>query len=245
VSPSQLALIEHEREVLRSRLRIRRYHADSETLFITIPNILHEELHSRLYQLFTLQLGVHGLGLSWRTFAHSRLPSHQGHAGGGGGGEGDSAGGPEVGRGGCDDWPTLVIEAGDSESLRHLRADMEWWFATSNHQVKIVILAKFDHARRTIVLEKWEEEAAQSRAGATNTRHSSTLVPVQKQHITITHDQTTIPATYNVTRGALVLEFRLLFLRNPGPGESDIVISVPLLVWYAAGVFTRVDQSGR
>jgi hypothetical protein len=179
---------------------------------------------------------------SWRAMAATKLSSHQGHSGGGGCGEGDSTGGPWAGRQGCDDWPTLVIEAGDSESLRQLRADMEWWFAASDHQVNIVILAKFDHARRMIVLEKWEEEAAPSRPGATNTRHSRTLRPVQKQHITITRDETTIPATYNVTSGALVLEFRLLFLRHPGPGESDFVLSVLDLEDYATGVWTLVDQ---
>lgn len=32
------------------------------------------------------------------------------------------------------------------------------WFSASNHGVKIVILAKFDHRQREIILGKWEEE---------------------------------------------------------------------------------------
>lgn len=46
-----------------------------------------------------------------------------------------------------------VFEAGDSESLDELPADMRWWFATSEHDVKIALLAKFDHRRHKIILE--------------------------------------------------------------------------------------------
>lgn len=41
----------------------------------------------------------------------------------------------------------------------------------------------------------------------------------------------TNPASYNVARGVLVLQFELLFLRDPGPGEGDIVVGIPELVW--------------
>jgi len=55
---------------------------------------------------------------------------------------------------GMNDWPTLVVEPGYSESLNHVRDDMRWWFSESKHDVKIVILAKFDHRRRCILLER-------------------------------------------------------------------------------------------
>ena len=57
-------------------------------------------------------------------------------------------------------WPTLVIAAGHSEPLDELHNDMRWWFRTSNHDVKIVILAKFDDQQQYILLEKWEEESS-------------------------------------------------------------------------------------
>jgi hypothetical protein len=38
--------------------------------------------------------------------------------------------------------------------MGQLRDDMRWWFERSGHQVKIVLLVKFDHCRRVIVLEK-------------------------------------------------------------------------------------------
>lgn len=31
---------------------------------------------------------------------------------------------------------------------------MAWWFSTSDHQVKIVLLAKFDRETHIIILEK-------------------------------------------------------------------------------------------
>ncbi len=107
-----------------SRWQLQRYHADSEILIITIPTDVHEQLHLALYKRIDLQITA------------------KGHPGGDGG-EGDSTGGPKPEREGHGTWPTL-IEAGDSESLPELRRDMRWWFSTSNHDVKIVLLAKFD-----------------------------------------------------------------------------------------------------
>ncbi|OTA97332.1 hypothetical protein M434DRAFT_296612 [Hypoxylon sp. CO27-5] len=153
------------------------------------------------------------------------------------GGEGDSAGGPIPERRGHDKWPTLVIEAGVNESLAQLRLDTEWWFAASNHDVKIVLLAKLDSSQRMITLEKWVEEPVAARSGATTTRRSAALRPILQQTITIRRNEATSPISYNVTRGALVLEFRLLFLQSPGSGEGDIIISVSDLQWYAECVW--------
>jgi hypothetical protein len=117
---------------------------------------------------------------------------------------------------------------------------MQWWFAASDHDVKIVLLAKFEHSRRTITLERWEEEAIGTRPGVTTTRHVVAVQPVLRQTITITQDLTTDPVSYNVTSGALVLGFRLLFLRDPGPGEGDFILSVQQLEAYAEDVWAEV-----
>ena len=167
--------------------------------------------------------------------------AREGHPGGDGG-EGDSSGGPIPDRQEHEKWPTLVIEAGDSESLPQLRADMKWWFSTSNHDVKIVILAKFNPGQRSILLEKWEEEERAPQQGAATTRWAAAIEPVLQQAITITYDNIGDPrntASYTVNGGALVLEFRLLFLRDPGPGEGDIVVSIPDLQSYAVRVCPR------
>jgi hypothetical protein len=102
---------------------------------------------------------------------------------------------------------------------------LRWWFLTSNHDVKIMIFAKFNHGQRLILLDKWEEEERAAREGAATTRWSAVIEPVLQQAITITNDNTGDPrntASYTVNGGVLVLEFRLLFLRDPSLGEGDL-----------------------
>ncbi|KAL6881635.1 hypothetical protein HDV57DRAFT_496906 [Trichoderma longibrachiatum] len=118
---------------------------------------------------------------------------------------------------------------------------MRWWFSVSDHQVKIVLLAKFDHRLQQILIERWEEEAA-TRPGATTTRRAATFgasQPVLQQSITITRDPT---GSYQVVRGDLVLSFRLLFLRDPGPQEGDVIIPTRDLQRYAGLVWLAVED---
>ncbi|ETS03995.1 hypothetical protein M419DRAFT_55338, partial [Trichoderma reesei RUT C-30] len=78
-------------------------------------------------------------------------------------------------------------------SLTALRDDMRWWFTASDHQVKIVLLSKFDHQRQQIIIERWEEDS-QTRPGATTTRRAAAVgavQPVLRQSITITRDAAT------------------------------------------------------
>ena len=177
---------------------------------------------------------------TWKTIGTATYRA-QGHPSGDGG-EGDSAGGPIPSHDGRNAWPTLVIEAGDSKSLRELHNNMDWWFNTSNHDVKIVILTKFNHSHSEILLEKWEE-TLQPVAGATTTRAATAighmLTPILRQSITITRNAATNPPSYNVAGGALVLSFRLLFLRDSDPTEGDIVYSVPDLQFYAERVWAQ------
>ena len=164
--------------------------------------------------------------------------AQQGHIGQYSVGEGDSTGGPNPQCWIKGAWPTLVVLAGDSEPLSELRNDMRWWFSASEHQVKIVLLAKFEHTRRALILEKWEEEPSMTRPGAATTRHAAAArQPVLRQAITVTEDITTNPVSYNVAGGELVLGFRVLFLRDPGPGEGDCVLSVQELQAYAEDVY--------
>ncbi|KAI1355419.1 hypothetical protein F5Y01DRAFT_175006 [Xylaria sp. FL0043] len=218
--------------------RIRRYHANTGILIITIPTRLHEALHLNLWRKITNKIDRNQED-EWQPIGNTTFRS-RGHPGGDGG-EGDSSGGPSPLRDGPEAWPTLVIEAGDSESLSALRDDMRWWFSASDHDVKIILLAKFDHRSQRIIIERWEEEAP-NRQGATNTRRVTrghALQPVLRQSIAITRDIST--DSYHVTRGALVLSFRLLFLRDPDPQEGDYIISIAELQAYAQ----RVWSSGR
>jgi|SRR3569833_1182467 len=229
--------------------RFRRFSAESGILIITIPTDLHEKLHTWIWENTRDSIVQMGLRRGWNTMGSKTLRA-QGHPGGDGG-EGDSTGGPKPQRGNQGDWPTLVIEAGDSETLSELKKDMEWWFSTSNHQVKIVLLAKFDHGNNRIILEKWIEIPTAPRQGATTTpayaRAAIRLVPDRSQLITIirnpgitdTDPNRFHPTSYTVTSGALRLEFDRLFLRQPGQGEGDVVISVQLLQEYAGDVWQQ------
>jgi hypothetical protein len=119
---------------------------------------------------------------------------------------------------------------------------MRWWFTASDHEVKIVLLTKFDHMNQRIITEWWEE-GQQTRPGATTTRRAAAtnfLQPVLQQSITITRDVTN--DSYHVTGGALVLPFRPLFLRDPGSQEGDFIISIPELTDYARYVWEVVED---
>ncbi|KAL7625805.1 hypothetical protein AAE478_005028 [Parahypoxylon ruwenzoriense] len=235
VSPPDFTAIKREREARGRKIRFH-YYADWKILIVTIPTSIHEHLHLELYDQYMEQLAQRGLRRSWTSIGATALGV--GYPGGSEG-EADSSGGPNPPRNGPEAWPTLVIEAGYSQSRNLLRAKMRWWFSTSNHDVKIVILATFDRNQREILLEKWHEEAA-SRPGATTTRSAGILQPGSQQIIAITQDPNTNPVSYNVARGALVLEFRLLFLRDPGPGEGDFVFNIPDLQFYAERVWSQV-----
>ncbi|PTB76207.1 hypothetical protein M440DRAFT_1333493, partial [Trichoderma longibrachiatum ATCC 18648] len=57
-------------------------------------------------------------------------------------------------------------------SLHALQDDMRWWLTASDHQVKMVLLSKFDHRLQQIIIERWEEDT-QTRPGATTTRRAA------------------------------------------------------------------------
>ncbi|KAK3356970.1 hypothetical protein B0T25DRAFT_589382 [Lasiosphaeria hispida] len=225
------------------KFRFRRYNANSQILIITIPTDLHEALHLGLYERYRDQLVRNGREGSWKSIGSATFRAEQGHPGGDSG-EGDSTGGPRPERVGAGNWPTLVMESGHSETLPELHKDMRWWFQASNHEVKIVILVNFDDQQHHILLEKWEEEISITRSRAVAILlQNGVLNPVKRQSITITRDETTNPVSYNVTRGALVLGFRLLFLRNPGPQEGDFVLSIQDLQLYAENVWAELPRS--
>jgi len=53
-----------------------------------------------------------------------------------------------------DDFPTIVIEVGYSESLQKLRNDARLWFSMSNNDVQIVILIAVRRRHNQIIFEK-------------------------------------------------------------------------------------------
>lgn len=153
--------------------------------------------------------------------------------------EGDVTGGPTAQRGDGNSWPTLVIESGYSQSFNQLRQSMHWWFSASNHQVKIVVLAKLNPETQQIILEKWQEVSQQQIRVTRATSSINRLRPSLQQEITIDKaGQNPLDhLSYNATGGALQLSFELLFLRLPGPREYDIVVGIQDLQRIACNVW--------
>ncbi|CAK7241575.1 MAG: hypothetical protein STHCBS139747_003038 [Sporothrix thermara] len=160
---------------------------------------------------------------------------------GGGSGEPDACFMPPARGNDSDGWPTLVIEAGVSQSLASLHAKMHWWFSASNHAVKIVLLAKVSPASRSILVEKYNKDVLQTRQGATNTRNMPGPAPELRQTIAITAQPGSNPVVYDVLGGPLVLEFSHLFLRpaDGTQGERDIVVDANRLAKLAERVWAR------
>ncbi|CAH0018184.1 unnamed protein product [Clonostachys rhizophaga] len=187
-------------------------------------------LVTKIYSFFLQEIIAQGLNQSW-VGLNSTTFTNQNN---GSAGEGDAAGGPFVaGVGELQDWPTLVIEAGYSQTLnRRLRDQAAWWFRASAHQVKIVLLIKMDPTSPgEILIEKWQEIPPQDRAGATTTRASEALGPNLMQVINIRRVDDaapTVPQSY-AAGGALRLDFAHLFLRQPEQGEGDIIIGIQQL----------------
>lgn len=127
--------------------------------------------------------------------------------------EGDSALKPFPARQGGTSWPTVVIEAGWSESLNCLRIDAIWWLEESRGEVKIVIIISILSGGNKCHLETWELNKQRSARSF--------------QEIDVDLD------SREVTGSPLILEFEKIFLRQCGRHESDVVITEQDLLGWA------------
>lgn len=112
------------------RSAIRLYLVESKVMIITIPTGPHERLHLFNNSEIEYQITQMGLRANWKAMGATTFGAQGGDVG-----EGDSTGRPMSERPGALDWPTLVIEAGYSESLEELRRAARWWFRASDHKV--------------------------------------------------------------------------------------------------------------
>ncbi|CAG9941319.1 unnamed protein product [Clonostachys rosea f. rosea IK726] len=232
VSPQDFSAIEKFREDHNRKYQFRRFYPERRLLVIAMPTKCHEAMGSTLYNNIHQRIHKMGLENHW----NSTRGATYGQEGDGcvGLGEGDSSGHPiQPGVRSWRDWPTLVVEAGCSQSLQHLRDDMGWWFKESNHQVKIVLLIKFHPGPlEEITIEQWRERPI----GSSSVQLELTCQQVVNIARNSATANRTLPLSYTVTGGALELRFPDLFLRDPGEGEGDIVIEVERLQWLAAMV---------
>lgn len=63
-------------------------------------------------------------------------------------------------QGAPDNWPSLVLEIGMSESLPQLRADASWWYPNSDGNIRLVILIHANYEETNdwyAEIEVWSE----------------------------------------------------------------------------------------
>ncbi|CAK7264889.1 hypothetical protein SEPCBS57363_001305 [Sporothrix epigloea] len=217
--------IEREREKRGKTMRFH-YRAGRHFLKVTVPSRQHETICGDFF-IDTAQK-LFQMGLTKRNFRSVGSTTYHGTGSGdnGGSGQGDSAFVPQARCRSGQRWPTFILEVGYSQALEGLRNDMRWWFAASQYEVKIVLVAKLYQATQEIRLEKYVKDVSQVRTGATHTRNTPQLQPRLTQVVTITPREAGPgqELQFTVVGAPLILEFRHLFLRAPNldAGERDL-----------------------
>ncbi|OKL59168.1 hypothetical protein UA08_05807 [Talaromyces atroroseus] len=130
-----------------------------------------------------------------------------------------------------DKWPSLVIEAGWSETRAKLEHDARWWIGASKGDVKGVITAAVQQGSRSIILEYWHSVLSPLRSDP------------DKRVIKLTHRTTISQGNKNspiqVSNVPFIIPFEDMFLRGADANtkEYDIVISREELELYAIRVW--------
>src|SRR2546423_11880098 len=153
VTTGDLLKIERARENGKIDRGVRLTHyVDWDILILKVPTAKHEAAHGTFSDRIFAEALL--MGLDWElfrlnatTYKTPRMSK-----------EGDSAFKPGSMRPLETDWPTIVIEAGWSESITKLREDAHRWLENSRGEIKIVLLISIDRRRgtRKMVIEKWE-----------------------------------------------------------------------------------------
>ncbi|PUU78343.1 hypothetical protein B9Z19DRAFT_1025468 [Tuber borchii] len=132
-----------------------------------------------------------------------------------------------------DDWPTLVIECGVSESLARLQVDAQWWLENSAGDVKTAIVIAVSKAERRVHLEKWEL------ADEPDPSDPSIFPPTMTAAADIIGEEVRISAK-GVTKTSFVIDFTKTMLCKPPvgrPGGDNFTFSKEELVELADRVW--------
>ncbi|OAL62104.1 hypothetical protein A7C99_6679 [Trichophyton rubrum] len=126
-----------------------------------------------------------------------------------------------------EEWPTLVIEIGLSESIQKLVMDAHWWLEAEGSCTLIVITAKIDRHKPLITFQRWEHEHHHPphRPITGHCYLNSTVV----QEVCAVHEN-------GVTRvtGNIILPFEKMLRRSKETKkETDINIGRDILIDFA------------
>ncbi|KAG0636541.1 hypothetical protein HOY80DRAFT_1054113 [Tuber brumale] len=139
--------------------------------------------------------------------------------------EGDQGIKPTDTRKAEEDWPTLMVEVGDSQSLALLQTDACWWLIHSGGKTKMVIIIKITKRPHSIRLERWKMMPHPNKIF---TRSRTSMIPQFDQFFdidaagTITHD----PAYPD-----LILPYEYLFDTRPASATDIIILKNELSLW--------------
>jgi hypothetical protein len=84
-----------------------------------------------------------------------------------------------------DNWPSLVVEIGVSESLAMLRRDAAFWITNSDGRTRIVIVLSVNRRDWRILVERWEEVPRRRPNGSTA---NYSRIPGLMQSLTLNAD---------------------------------------------------------
>jgi hypothetical protein len=132
--------------------------------------------------------------------------------------QGDSGIRPRPPRSAGNQFPTLVIEAGNSESLPQLYKDRDWWFDASppgqpRGDVKMVLFIKVYKSKR-ILIEQWHRFFYQSPTAKVE------IKPHPQKPFSL-HDS----SCWLVEGAPMVIAFQEVFLRPAQGTETDIILT--------------------
>ncbi|KIX01099.1 uncharacterized protein Z518_10165 [Rhinocladiella mackenziei CBS 650.93] len=229
VSTDDLTKIDRTLEKMSIHTRMTHY-TDENLLIVKFPTAKHEAAHLSLTGKVNRKLALMGIDDEFWPVGATRIHGRRSSK------EADSAFKPYSFRPNEADWPTIVFEAGLSESLRRLRLDAKWWLTGSRGDVKTVIVISIKPAQSILHIEKWE--LASVVAGTRlNTRAFSTLNNPQPSPQVPTQIQVIAIDPNTVTGAPLTLEFAKIFLRPPVPPENDIIFTAQELSTLAARIW--------
>jgi hypothetical protein len=129
------------------------------------------------------------------------------------------------------DWPSLVIETGLSESEAQLRTDAHWWFSNSGYQVNMVILFRIQRSpERRVILKLYNLRPTKPRI--TRALQAEVERSLLSNHTTPQTVSPTVPRPHlaakeivvtsrNVQNAPLELEFESVMRRPPAPNTRE------------------------
>lgn len=221
--------IDKNPRLLGCRSRIT-YFSNEEVMIVQLASDLHDLAHAEFGLAIFEQ--VLRMGLTRRDFVPSAGARMQGRVSSE---EGDSSFKPLPARQRRGAFPTIVIEAGLSQSRQSLRTMAMWRVSNSNGDVKIVIIISIYERTKRLVFEKWCDLPGTINVATRHPRGPGDS-PGLVQTVTVSHIPNTpvnLLTSYNVVGQNLILEFDKVFLRQPVGQEGDITFGVPELQEFA------------